>query len=312
MHAVLIENPIAGSVTRESLRVAERALEATFDLELVSTAARGHAAQLAREAVEAGAKTVIAYGGDGTANEVVNGLLGAERSSDVVLAVLPGGGTNVLARSLGYPNELVGATARLIDLVERGAPKRIGLGLLHGDGPELSFRRYFTFGAGLVFDGDTVRRVNSSSLRKRFGDGAFVYHALRAYFSLRRDDEPSLEIDTADGPVRAWWASIANADPFTYLGARPFRLVPGADPERAGLDLVAGRHVRFFGTMRWLTSVLTTAKHIRHPEILHLVDQAELSIRATRPAPTQADGEYLGAVTALRAESVPAALPVWA
>jgi diacylglycerol kinase family enzyme len=312
MHAVLIENPIAGSVTRESLRVTERALEATFDLELVSTAARGHAAELAREAVEAGAKTVIAYGGDGTANEVVNGLLGAERSSDVVLAVLPGGGTNVLARSLGYPNDLVGATARLIDLVERGSPRRIALGLLDGEGPDVSLRRYFTFGAGLVFDGETVRRVNASSLRKRFGDGAFVYHALRTYFSIRRSDGPTLTVATPDGDVQAWWASIGNADPFTYLGKRPFRLVPGVKPDRGGLDLVAGRHVRFFGTMRWLTSVLTTAKHVRHPEILHLVDQDVIRITAASPAATQADGEYLGALSTLTAESIPSALPVWA
>ncbi|MEX2537356.1 MAG: acylglycerol kinase family protein, partial [Actinomycetota bacterium] len=110
MNAVLIENPKAGNVSPGSLRVAERALEATFQLERVTTNARGHAAALAREAVEAGAKTVIAYGGDGTVNEVVNGLLGSQDSTEVVLAVLPGGTTNVLARNLGFPNELVEAT----------------------------------------------------------------------------------------------------------------------------------------------------------------------------------------------------------
>src|SRR5436305_15283748 len=102
MHAVLIENPLAGKNTPGSIRVAERALEATFELELVTTNARGHAAALARGAVDAGAKTVIAYGGDGTVNEVINGLLSGGNSSDVTLAVLPGRTTNVLARGLGF------------------------------------------------------------------------------------------------------------------------------------------------------------------------------------------------------------------
>src|SRR5919109_3860767 len=105
MHAVLIENPQAGKVTPGSLRVAERALEATFELELVTTNARGHATALAREAVEAGAKTVIAFGGDGTVNEVVNGLLSGAGHSTTTLAVLPGGTTNVVARNLGFAND---------------------------------------------------------------------------------------------------------------------------------------------------------------------------------------------------------------
>src|SRR5437879_8450701 len=131
MQAVLIENPKAGRVSPGSLRVVERALEATFELELATTDSRGHAAELAREAVEAGAKTIIAYGGDGTVNEVVNGMLGDESSTEVVLAVLPGGSTNVVARNLGYANDLVEATAQLIGFVDRGEPQRLDIGRVH-------------------------------------------------------------------------------------------------------------------------------------------------------------------------------------
>src|SRR5438128_12564555 len=143
MHAVLIENPLAGKVTRASRLVAERALEATFELELVTTNARGHAAALARDAVAMGAKTVIAYGGDGTVNEVINGLLSGGDSADVVLAVLPGGTTNVLARSLGFENDLVEATARLISLVERGEPKSLAIGRIDADGDHGHLQREF-------------------------------------------------------------------------------------------------------------------------------------------------------------------------
>src|SRR5438874_13012486 len=151
MQAVLIENPKAGRVSPGSLRVVERALEATFDLELATTNARGHAAELAREAVEAGAKTVIAYGGDGTVNEVVNGMLGSDRSTEVALAVLPGGSTNVVARNLGYANELVEATAQLIQCVDRGEPRRLDIGRIQATTETSTLNRTFTFAAGVVF-----------------------------------------------------------------------------------------------------------------------------------------------------------------
>jgi diacylglycerol kinase family enzyme len=310
MNAVLIENPTAYNVTKPRLRVVERALEATFDLELVSTEARGHAATLAREAVEGGAKTVIVYGGDGTVNEVVNGLLGTEPSTDVTLAVLPGGGTNVLARVLGYPNELIDATAHLIAAVEQGSSQRIGVGRITTEGPAAG-TRLFTFSAGLVLDADTVRRVEETGLRPRWGDLAFVYCAFRSFFSLRRSSQPPLVVDTPSGPLDAWWACFGHADPFTYLGSRPFRVTPDASLHR-GIDLLAGRSKSTARTLRWALQALRSAKHIRHPQLVHLVDRDHLEVRARWPVQLQADGDPLGEVTQVRVESLPRALPVWA
>ncbi len=307
--AVLIENPKAGSISPGLFRVAERALEATFDLELVQTEARGHAAALAREAVEAGAKTVIAYGGDGTVNEIINGLLGTAESTNVSLAVLPGGTTNVLARNLGFPNDLVEATAHLIQLVEKGAPHRLPIGRITAESEHGHLTRDFAFGAGLVFDAEIVRRVNQS--RRGRGDGAFVWHGLRSFSQLRRTEKPDLIIDTPSGPQDAFWACIAMTDPFTYFRKRPLRVVPHADGA-SGLDLVAGQQVEFWRTLRWLTQAMTTAKHVRHSAIVHLVDQANIVIRSRRPVPLQADGEFLGEITEMSAKPLPEALPVWA
>lgn len=309
MHAVLIENPTAGRNTPGSLRVAERALEATFELELVSTNARGHAAELAREAVEAGAKTVIAYGGDGTVNEVVNGLLGARDSTDVVLGVLPGGTTNVLARNLGYPNDLVEATAHLIEVVERGEPARKTAGRITADGEHGHLERDFAFACGLVLDAEIVRRVAHS--RRRWNDAVFVFHGFRSFSALRAQAEPKLLVETPSGVEEVYWACIALADPFTYFRRRPLRVVPEAD-RTPGLDLVASRQIGFWRTLRWLTQALSTGGHVRHSACLHLVDQRELTIRARRPVPLQTDGEYLGEVTRLRVTALPDALPVWA
>jgi diacylglycerol kinase family enzyme len=311
VHAVLIENPKAGRVSPGSLRVAERALEATFELELVTTNARGHAAALAHQAVEAGAKTIIAYGGDGTVNEIVNGMIGTADSTDVVLAVLPGGTTNVLARNLGYPNDLVEATAHLIDLVEKGAAKRLKIGRITAQSEHGRLQRDFTFAAGLVLDAEIVRRVDQSKRRHRTNDGVFLYHGIRSFLRLRRTGRPELIVETPEGAEEAYWACISTTDPFTYFRTRPLRIVPGAH-EGKGLHLVAGQQVRFWRTLRWLTQTLTSAKHVRHDELVHLVDQSEIRVVCEEPVPLQTDGEFLGDVTDIRAIPLPDALPVWA
>jgi diacylglycerol kinase family enzyme len=309
VNAVLIENPMAGRATQGSLRVAERALEATFDLELVTTNARGHAAALAREAVESGAKTVIAFGGDGMVNEVINGLLSGGASTNTVLAVLPGGTTNVLARNLGFANDLVEATAQLIEIVERGEPRRLPVGRITAEGEHGHLTRDFAFAAGLVLDAEIVRRVNKS--KRGRGDAVFVWNGLRSFFQLRRRDRGDLIIETAEGPREAFWACIAMTDPFTYFRKRPLRVVPHADGA-SGLDLVGGQQVGFWRTLRWLTQAMTSGKHVRHSDIVHLIDQPEIHVRTHRPVPLQTDGEYLGAVSELVAKPLHKALPVWA
>ena len=308
MHAVLIENPKAGRASGASLRVAERALEATFELERVTTEARGHAAALAKDAVEAGAKTVVVFGGDGTVNEVINGLLDGTDHTDVTLAVLPGGTTNVLARNLGFPNDLVEATAKLIEIVERGESKRLPIGRITADSEHGRLSRDFTFAAGLVFDAEIVRRVNNS--RRGRGDGVFIWHGLRTYNQLSKQ-RADLVIETSDGPRDAFWACIAMTDPFTYYRARPLRVVPHADGVN-GLDLVAGTNFGFWRTLRWLTQAGTTGKHVKHPEMLHLVDQADIHIGTRAPVPLQTDGEFIGDVTDIHATPLKDALPVWA
>lgn len=311
MHAVLIENPLAGKNTPGSIRVAERALEATFDLELVTTNARGHAAALAREAVEGGAKTVIAYGGDGTVNEVINGLLHGGESCAVTLAVLPGGTTNVLARSLGFQNDLVEATAQLLAVVERGQPKPLTVGRVEAEGEHGHVQRDFAFAAGVVLDAEVVRRVEGERRRPRWNDAVFMYHGFRSFGDLRRDGVPHLHVDTPDGVQDAYWACIATVHPFTFFRKRPLRVVPDAG-KTWGLDFIAAKQVRFWRTLRWLQQTLTSGGHVRHPECVHVTGASEVTIRADKPVPLQTDGELVGDVTSLRATPLVDVLDVWA
>ena len=157
MTSVLIVNPFASGVTERRLAAVQKALPA--GTETVLTQARGEATELAAEWSQTAA-AVYVFSGDGTYNEVINGL-----RADIPIGFVPGGGTSVLPRALGLPRDPVRAAARIAHGIER----RISLGRLNG--------RRFAFNAGVGFDAELVRRVDGLGRRpdgKRPGDLAFA------------------------------------------------------------------------------------------------------------------------------------------
>lgn len=132
MRALLVVNPAATTTSARTRDVLIHALASEMKLEAVTTEYRGHARDLGRRAADSDdIDLVVALGGDGTVNEVVNGLL--HRGPDVdglpKLAVVPGGSTNVFARALGLPNDAVEATGAILDALENRTERTVGLGL---------------------------------------------------------------------------------------------------------------------------------------------------------------------------------------
>ena len=113
-----------------------------------------HATEIGREACHGGYDIVVAFGGDGTLNEVANGLAG----TDVPVSVLPGGSTNVVARTLGIPNDVVDATEHLLSIADDFRPRRIDLGIVDG--------RHFVFSCGAGIDASVVERVEANPQMK--------------------------------------------------------------------------------------------------------------------------------------------------
>src|SRR5438034_3266055 len=107
---LLVVNPVARTVSKPTLAVIEKALSADFVLEVAETKGKGHASELAAQAVADGIDLVVVFSGDGTINEAVNALAGTE----VALGVLPGGATNALARAPGLPTAPVECTGSRI------------------------------------------------------------------------------------------------------------------------------------------------------------------------------------------------------
>ena len=152
MRAVLVVNPRATATTLRTRDVLAAALSSDLRVDTFETKGRGHAIELGVQAVETGADIVVALGGDGTVNEVVNGILSeGVRPGLPELAVVPGGSTNVFARALGMPASAVEATGQILEALREGRSRRIGLGKAND--------RWFTFCAGLGIDAAAVERV---------------------------------------------------------------------------------------------------------------------------------------------------------
>lgn len=277
-HVVLIVNPYASAVDEHRIGVVERTLERHARVETVFTRNRGHATELARDAALT-AQAIFVYSGDGGFNEAVNGI-GPDAPP---LACIPGGGTSVFPRGLGLPRDPLAATEILADAFERGRTRRISVGRVNG--------RRFLFNAGLLFDAELVRRIEAHRSRVgRPGDAAFVATVLKLVAERHGRFDPVLDVDSLG---RAAFALVANAEPYTYLGSRPIRVVPDARLE-LGIDVVAPTRVRPTRLPALLRYAFTGRR--RPAWVLAAHDLDRLVVRCDRPVPLQADGEDLGDV----------------
>ena len=217
-------------------------------------------------------------GGDGTYNEVLNGVV-----ADVPLGFLPGGGTSVLPRALGLPRNPVKAAQR----VSQGTTRRIGLGRVNG--------RRFGFNAGLGFDAELVRkvdRIGRTPEGRRPGDIAFVKVAASALWTRNARFDEQLEVE---GAGRAAFVLVANCSPYTFAGSRALDLVPGADFD-AGLAYLAPVSLR----ARDLPGVLVhgvRGSGLKEGKALAARDLDRIVVRCDHPLPLQVDGEDAGDVT---------------
>jgi diacylglycerol kinase family enzyme len=271
--ALLIVNPKASRVT-DDLVTRVRA-ELARDTAVVRTGSPGEAGLIAAEH-ERSAEAIYVLGGDGTYNEVVNGVSGA-----VPLGFLPGGGTSVLPRALGLGRDAVVAARR----AAAGGRRPIGLGRVNG--------RRFAFNAGVGFDAELVRRVDRKGRGpdgRRPSDIAFVGAAVALVAARRGRFRPELEID---GVGRAAFALVANTDPYTYAGPKAIHVARGASFD-LGLDLVAPESIRARSLPRLLAALARGARP--RPGLIVLHDADRIVVRCDRPLPLQADGEDLGDV----------------
>jgi len=287
MRLLLIVNTSASSVTTRGRVVIQKALAADHAVEVAETSRRGHATRLAIGAAAGSTDVVVALGGDGTLNEAANGLAG----SRTALATLPGGSTNVFARTIGLTNDPIEATGQLLAALSRPAAIRtIGLGSVNG--------RYFLFNAGVGFDAAVIAQVERRSELKRWaGHPLFVYAGFATWFRHYDRSRPRLAIDLPDGSTvdDGYFAMVLNSDPYTFLGNRPLHLAPEATLDR-GLASVTFRTMSFLPLLRIVGSALGIGRPMRSQRKVDVrTDVEKLTIRSLDgPLPYQVDGDHLG------------------
>lgn len=307
MRALLVVNPKATTTTEKGRDVLTRALASDLDLQVAETRNRGHAAALACRAAREGVDLVVALGGDGTVNEVVNGLLtDGPRPGLPALAVVPGGSTNVFARTLGIPNNPVEAIGEILDALRTGRRRQIGLGRAND--------RWFTFTAGFGFDAEVVHRIERYRRRGEPATHARYVRVAVTHFFLRTDRRrPAITVHLPDGEQRenVFFVIVSNTSPWTYLGSRPVRPTPDASFD-TGLDIFAPRRMGTARMLRHVGQVLRDKPRPHGPHLLRMHDLGEFTLTADRPVALQVDGDYLGENTQVRFSAVPKVLAVLA
>ena len=292
---LLVVNAAAQTVTRYARDVIAGALASEFAVDLVETKGPGHAMELAADAARGRVDVVVALGGDGTVNEVVNGLAG----TDVPLGVLPGGGANVFARSIGLPRDPVEATGILLERLME-PPRPVPLGRIDD--------RWFHSNCGIGIDATIVRRVETRQFAKRMtGDLFFMWSAVAAFLGEFDRRTPHLTV-AFDGEQTegVFTLVVQNLDPFTYLGERPIRLCPDASLD-GGLDAVAMRTMRTTAVAGTLTRAFLARPPARRSAVSGH-DLRRIAVTADRPVPAQIDGEYIGERDRAEITSHPGAL----
>jgi diacylglycerol kinase family enzyme len=320
MRALLVVNPAATTTSARTRDVLIHALASDLKLDVTTTEYRGHARDLARRAVDGGThELVVALGGDGTVNEVVNGLLhnGPAPGELPRLAVVPGGSTNVFARALGLPNDAVEATGALLDALRDGTERTVGLGLAAGTpgtADESVPARWFTFCAGLGFDASVIGRVEQQRERgKRSTHALYIRQMLRQFAGEQNRRQGTITLGRpGEDPIRDLALSIVcNTSPWTYLGNRPVYAAPRASFDTA-LDVLGLGKLSAPAMTRYATQLLMSTPE-RGPHGKHVVglhDLTDFTLQSQAPLPFQMDGDHLGLRTSVTFTGVRRALRV--
>ena len=291
-------NSFASSVTAKNTVAVHERLSQHHDVQVVETNRRGHATRFAEDAARRGIDVVVAYGGDGTLNEVATGVA----TTDTALAVLPGGSTNVFARTLGMPNDALEAVDLIVDALDRNDISPIGLGRANG--------RYFTFHTGLGYDAAVVKWVEQRAALKRYaGHPLFVLASLKTFFMDFDRKSPHFNLEFADGSVvkNGYFSVVMNTNPYTYLGNRPLDLVPDTSLS-TGLSVVTFTSMKPLHIISTLLSALKGGGVKQKPWLDIHTNVTKVTATNARAFAYQLDGDYLGEIQNVEFEHVPNAL----
>ncbi len=304
---LIIVNPYATTVSDRLKNLVVYALQGRYEVEAENTTAKDHAIEIGREAAEGAYDVVVAFGGDGTLNEIANGVAG----TDIPVTVLPGGSTNVVCRTLGIPNDVVDATEHLLALADDFHPRKVDLGTANG--------RRFVFACGAGLDATAARHVDAHpKLKARAGRWFYVSTAVTGFYRSYLVNPVMMRVTTDRGDASGITAIAQNSDPFTYFGNQPVRICEEAGIANGTLSVAMLRRAAQRDVPTIISRALSGRLRISdHRQIDHFEGITEARIEATgedaegpRSFPVQVDGDYIGDSTEVDIGIEPGALTV--
>jgi len=282
---VLIFNPIATKASGRKIARASHFLRSKgYKAEIFFTEQKGHAESLAREAVKESPSLIIAAGGDGTFNEIVNGIAGSE----IPMAILPLGTTNVLAKELGLPETVDDA----LEVALNGTPKTVSLGKIYITCHSSLVTRYFLLMAGIGFDGEAVFRINET-IKKISGKGAYIFSGLKTLSAFNPD---KLILDM-DGKTYTGYSVIISK--VAKYGGN-FKITPDARLTDPFFYVCLFKGKGRLDILRYVTGIVA-GKHLGFRDVEYVRAK---NINVEGDAHIQIDGDYFGRSPA-RIEVVP-------
>ena len=300
---LVVVNPYASTVSARLRNLVVSALAGRYEVDAVDTQSPNHATHLAREAAHEGYDVVVSFGGDGTVNEVANGLAG----SQTPMTCLPGGATNVLCKMLGIPGDIVDATQHLLRIADDWRPRRIDLGTAND--------RAFTYASGFGLDASVAKRIDKNLRLKasRVRELYFVYCGVETVLREYVVNAPRMDVQVAGETVRAITTLVQNGDPFTYLENKPLRVAEGATLDSGTLAGVALRRALPHDIATIMLRLFSARRSVKgHRAVHHFAQVGELRCQSVdgRPIALHVDGDYAGDVTEAVFAIRPAALSV--
>jgi YegS/Rv2252/BmrU family lipid kinase len=280
----LIYNPFAGKGNAEKLlpKVQALLLERNFDYDLVLTEGPGHANTLAQQFAREGCKLLVVAGGDGTVNEVINGLMqsGTNGNGRPVMAVLPVGRGNDFSFGMDIPQDLQQAC----DVLVQGKRRCIDIG--HVAGGDYPQGRYFGNGVGLGFD--TVVGFEAAKIKWLHGAASYLVALIRTIFLYAH--APVFEVVTDNETIQQPFLMVSVMNGRRMGGS--FHMAPEGDPGDGSFDLCLAGQVRQSRILPLALKFISGTQK-EHPAV-RMVRSQEVSIRAIEGGiPAHADGETI-------------------
>lgn len=283
-HAKVIVNPVAGacSTRRKWPLISQRLREVGLSFDFQYTEGVGHAIELARAAASDGYRYLVAVGGDGTVNEVANGILSSTSSMRITLGVVSTGTGSDFVRSVGIPRDYAIACSSVT------SPRRllIDVGVVEYRCAGKSERRFFVNAAGIGFDAAVVEKTER--LPKYFGGTIpYLVGLVRALLSYR-NKWVVLHLGTKVEATRITTVVVANG---CYLGGG-MRVTPQAELDDSLLDVMIVGDVGKFELLKTLPRVYK-GTHVTHPKV-RMEKTPHITIESSERLLVHADGELLG------------------